>query len=408
MPNSQSKLNFSQLRVGIFVLISLVVLGFLILNSTGEINPFEKKLHLKSRFAAADGLREGSEVQLAGVTIGKVEKVKFLPIDSPENEKVEAEMTVNATFDGKPISERIRTDSIAQLFAPSLLANDKMINVTPGTLGGAPVTENYILPSSGAVGIGQLTEKGNETLNQINKLAVPANEILNKANNGDGTLGRFVNDESLYRNLDSAVADTRTTVVQLQTTLNKVNQGKGSAGKLLNDPELYNSLNRTVVQLETISKDLRAGRGSAGKFLSKDELYNETLAAVRDLRASVDNIKPTLEKFNGIAADINSITSDLNAGKGTAGKLLKDEQIYNDARDTLAKFNSTAAKIDLLLGDAQNGKGTVGKLLTDETLYNNLNQTTSNVNQITTEGTKLIYDFRQNPKKYLTIKFKLF
>ena len=401
MPSSQNKLNFSQLRVGIFVLIALLVLGFLILNATGEINPFAKKLHLKARFAGADGLHEGAEVQLAGVTIGKVSKVIFLPLDSPENEKVEAEMLVNSSFDGNPTVERVRSDSIAQLFAPSLLANDKVINISPGTLKGAPVTDNFVLKSEGAAGIGELTKSGSETLDQIKKLAVPANEILNKANNGDGTLGRIVNDDALYRNLDASVTE-------LQTTLNKINSGNGTAGKLINDPELYNSLNHTVGELETISKNLRAGRGSAGKLLSNDELYNEAIATVRELRQSVDNLKPALEKINGIAGDVSSITADLNQGKGTAGKLLKDEQLYNDARDTIVKFNTATTKLDILIGDAQSGKGTVGKLLTDETLYNNLNQTTANINQITTEGTKLIYDFRQNPKKYLTIKFKLF
>ncbi len=84
MPPTQSNLRFSQLRVGIFVLFGLAVLGFLILNATGDFNPFEKKLHLKARFASADGLREGAEVQLAGVHIGKVEKVVLQPPDSPD------------------------------------------------------------------------------------------------------------------------------------------------------------------------------------------------------------------------------------------------------------------------------------------------------------------------------------
>ena len=408
MPPTERKLGFSQLRVGIFVLAGLVVLAFLVLNATGEFNPFEKQITLKARFASADGLREGADVQLAGISIGKVEEVRLLPPDSPEDAKVEAIITVKQMLDGRPISERVRTDSTAQLVATSILANDKMINLTPGTSKGTPVSEDTVLNSTSAMSINQLTQTGNDLLQQINKLAVPANEILNKANQGEGTLGRVINDESLYRNLDTAVAETRTTVVKLQTTLDKVNRGQGSAGKLLNDPTLYNNLNSTVAQLESISKDLRAGRGSAGKFLSSDELYNETRAAVRDLRESINNIKPALEQINRIAADVNAITADLNEGKGTAGKLLKDEQIYNDARDALAKFNSTASKLDILISDAQSGKGTIGKLLTDETLYNNINQTTSNVNQITTEGTKLIYDFRQNPKKYLTVNFKLF
>ena len=401
MAQTKPSLTFSQLRVGIFVLVGLAVLAFLILNSTGDFNPFEKKLRLKARFAAADGLRDGSSVQIAGVRIGEVESVTLLPPDSPEDAKIEAVMAITSELGGRPITERIRTDSTAQLIAVSVLANDKLINITPGTSSGEPVREGHVLESTDAISMNQLTKTGNELLQQINKLAVPANEILNKANAGEGTLGRIVNDESLYRNLDTAVAETRLTVVKLQTTLDKVNQGDGTAGKLLNDPALYNSLNRTVTQLEAISNDIRSGRGTAGKFVTDDELYNETRAAIIDLRTSA-------AKFNTIIDDLKLITTDLVGGTGSAGKFLKDEQLYENARDTLAKFNSTAEKLDLILGDARAGKGTLGKLVTDETLYNNINQTASNVNQLSSESTKLIYDFRQNPRKYLRIKVSLF
>lgn len=398
---TRKTLTFSKLRVGIFVLIGLAVLGFLILNSSGDFNPFERKMRLKARFAAADGLREGSEVQLAGVRIGKVEDVTLLPPDSPEDFKVEAVMAIDQELNGRPITERIRTDSNAQLIATSLLANDKIINISPGTAKGTPVSENDILDSRVAISINQLTQTGNDLLEQINKLAVPANEILNKANQGEGTLGRIVNDESLYRNLDATIAETKLTVTKLQTTLDKVNSGQGSAGRLLNDAELYNNLNRTVATLEGISADIKAGRGSAGKFVTDDALYNETRAAIIDLRTSA-------AKINGIADDFKLISADLSAGRGTFGKFLKDEQLYNDAKDTLAKFNSTATKIDLILADAQAGKGTLGKFVTDETLFNNINQTASNFNQLSSESTKLIYDFRQNPKKYLRIKLSIF
>ena len=401
MVETRKTLTFSKVRVGIFVLLGLVVLAFLILNSSGDFNPFEKKMRLKARFAAADGLREGSEVQLAGVRIGKVEEVRFLPPDSPEDSKIEAVMAIGEEFNGQPINQRIRTDSNAQLIATSLLANDKIINISPGTAKGSPVNENDILESRVAISINQLTQTGNDLLEQINRLAVPANEILTKANQGEGTLGRIVNDEALYRNLDATVAETRLTVTKLQTTLDKVNSGQGSAGRLLNDPALYNSLNRTVATLETISNDIKSGRGSAGKFVTDDALYNETRAAIIDLRTSA-------AKINGIADDFKLISADLAAGRGSFGRLLKDEQLYNDARDTLARFNSTATKIESILADAQAGKGTLGKLVNDETLYNNINQTASNFNQLSSESTKLIYDFRQNPRKFLRIRISLF
>ena len=67
MPTSRKSLTVSQLRVGIFVFVALLILGFLILNSTGNFNPFEKKTRLKARFTSADGLHKASDVQLAGV-----------------------------------------------------------------------------------------------------------------------------------------------------------------------------------------------------------------------------------------------------------------------------------------------------------------------------------------------------
>lgn len=401
MPKSRKNLSISQLRVGIFVFAALLILGFLILNSTGDFNPFEKKIRVKARFISADGLHSAAEVQLAGVNIGKVEDVKFLPPDNPSDDRIEATLAIQQEFQGKPVTEYIRTDSTAQLIATSVLGNEKMINITPGSSKGEPIQENAVLESSTPVSINQLTATGNDLLKQINKLAVPANEILNKANRGEGTLGRMINDEDLYRNLDQTVAETKATMTRLQVTLDKVNRGEGSAGKLLNDPALYNSLNKTVSQLESIATDIRNGRGSAGKFVSDDALYNETRAAVADLRVSA-------AKISSIADDFKIISGDLAGGKGSAGMFLKDQKLYEDARDTLARFNSTATKLDSLLGDAQAGKGTIGKLFTDETLFNNINQTASNINQFSSEGTKLIYDFRQNPKKYLRIKVSIF
>jgi phospholipid/cholesterol/gamma-HCH transport system substrate-binding protein len=394
MPRRQQKITLSELRVGIFMLMALLVTGFLIVNSSGSFNPFEKKLRLKSRFETADGLHSGADVQLAGVSIGKVEEVKFLPPDSPEGERIEATLAVVQELDKKPISELIRTDSKAQLVSTSILGNDKMINISPGTSKGSPVDENALLATTSGNSLNQLTE-------QINKLAVPANEILNKANRGDGTLGRVINDETLYNDLDVAVVETRSTMTRLQTAIDKVNKGQGSAGKLLNDPALYDNLNKTVTQLEAISSDIRAGRGSAGKFVTDDALYLETRNTVAELRKSA-------EKISSIADDVKSITTDIKDGKGSAGKIFRDDKLYDETKDAIARFNATTVRIEAILADAQAGKGTVGRLLTDDELYKSVNQTATNVATFTGEGTKLLYDFRQNPKKFLRIKLAIF
>ena len=79
MPSSKKSVSLGQLRVGIFVLVAIAILIFLVLNASGDINPFSRKLHLKARFGDANGLRDGSEVRLAGVRVGKVERIILLP-----------------------------------------------------------------------------------------------------------------------------------------------------------------------------------------------------------------------------------------------------------------------------------------------------------------------------------------
>jgi phospholipid/cholesterol/gamma-HCH transport system substrate-binding protein len=381
MPRTTKTVSLSQLRVGILVLVSITVLIFLILNASGDINPFTKKLHLKAHFLDANGLREGSEVRLAGVRVGKVDKITLLPpSEVPNAPRVEALMTINSSIDGRPANDRIRTDSTAQQGSPSLLGNEMLINITQGTQVGQPVNDYAILPSSSSNTVNDFATSGTDLAQRLSKLSDEISSIVRDVKAGKGTVGRLFNDEALYNNLNA-------TIVEAEDVMRQVRAGNGSAGKFLNDPTLYNNASEVTLQLRKIAEDLRAGRGSAGKFLTDDQLYNR--------------INHTVDRLDRAVDQISSLIVDVNAGHGTLGKLLKDEEIYNDARQAVARFNTATERIDNMVSAAQRGEGTVGKLLTDEALY-------SNVNQLSSEGVKLIYDFRQNPKKYLTIKFELF
>jgi phospholipid/cholesterol/gamma-HCH transport system substrate-binding protein len=381
MPPAKKTIGLSELRVGLLIVFSIAVLIFLILNATGDINPFARKLHLRAQFANADGLRPGAEVRLAGVRVGKVEEVKLLPPSTdPNAPKVEAKLALDSKIDGRPANERIRTDSSAQMGSPGLLGNEKLINITPGTAIGQPVSENFLLPSSSSNTFNDLATSGNDLVQRLSKISDQVNDIVKKVNEGQGSLGRFVNDEAFYNNLNATIRDLDEVMVQIRA-------GRGSAGKFVNDPALYDNANQIAVELRAMASDIRAGRGSIGKFYKDEEFYRNVNSVVARLDKSVDKI--------------DAIVEDIRAGKGTVGKLITDEAIYNDTRTAIARFNTTAERIDNMVASAQRGEGTVGKLLTDDQLYNN-------VNQLSSEGVKLIYDFRQNPKKYLTVKFELF
>ena len=384
MPRTTRNIGLSELRVGLLVLIAIGVLVLLILNASGNFNPFVSYLHLRARFTDANGLREGSEVRLAGVRIGKVDRIELLkPADlgnEPNPQKVQVYMSVDNKIDGVPATDRIRTDSTAQQASPSILGSEMIVNITPGTSVGQPVKENTLLPSTSGSTMSDLATSGTDLAQRLSKLSDNLNEVVKDVRAGKGTVGRLFNDEALYNNLNATIRDAEELAQQIKS-------GKGSAGKFIYDEALYNNANEIALNLRRLSADLNAGRGTVGRLFKSDEMYNK--------------INRIADRVNHSMDQIDSIVADVNAGRGTLGKLVKDEGLYNDTRTAIARFNTTAERIDNVVAGAQRGEGTLGKLITDEQLY-------SNVNNFSSEGVKLLYDFRQNPKKYLTIKFQLF
>lgn len=410
MPPTKKTIGLSELRVGLFVLAGLGILTFLIINATGDFNPFKDRLHLRARFPNADGLRPGAEVRLAGVRVGQVDDVRLIDNQNPsELNKIEATMTLDGKIDGQKANQRVRTDSTAQLVAATLLANDKIVNIAPGSYAASPATDGMLLnPGNSAETSTLANVAGPEFSERLTSLSKQVDDIAKKVNAGEGSLGKIVNDPALYNNLNATIQET-------QGIIQQVKSGRGTAGQLLYNDEVYQNLNRVAVQLQEISGQVRSGRGTAGKLLYDEQLYNR--------------INQIADRADRSISDINALVADVRAGKGTLGKLVADEQLYNDlraavgetragvadaraaineARPTLKRLEGTTAQADALLlelragvADARAGKGTIGRLLVDESLYNN-------ANLLTTEGVKIIYDFRQNPKKYLTVKLELF
>ena len=256
-----------------------------------------------------------------------------------------------------------------------------LINISPGTALAPQVKDYDILRSSSSNTVNDFATSGTDLAQRLSKLSDQISVIVKDVQDGKGTVGRLFSDEALYNNLNATVRETEEVHApdQIRQWFSReVCQRPGALQQRERDCR---------AAAKHCRRPARRQRGTAGKLLTNDELYNRINRTADRLDRSVDQI--------------NSMIADINAGHGTLGKLIKDEQIYNDARAAIARFNTTAERIDNMVAAAQRGEGTVGKLLTDEALY-------SNVNQLSSEGVKLIYDFRQNPKKYLTIKFQLF
>ena len=135
---------------------------------------------------------------------------------------------------------------------------------------------------------------------------------------------------------------------------------------------------------------------------------NNTLdkKAQEDLKKTLSELSQTMEQFHKASGSLNSIL-DTNKGQinGVVTNLNKMSNNFSKISDTLNKadlgktvrsLNQTLAKVDGLMGNLNSGKGTAGKLLNDDALYNNLSKTSK-------ELELLLQDLRLNPTRYVNV-----
>lgn len=381
MPQQQ-KNTLAGLRVGLLVVAAIVILILTIFAVSGDLTIFRQKTIVRTFMSNVDGLHKGAEVRLSGMKIGSVKEINLtpkIPADDKAADLIEIIMEINGKLNGVDAVERIRTDSIAVLKGAGVLG-DNIIDIAPGTTKGQPIQNNAIIKSYATKSVGDIINASKTAMDNLNVITDNIKDVTADIREGQGSIGRFLKDETIYTNLNK-------TVLQAEALMSSVRKGEGTAGKLISDPALYNRANELIAsfkesaeQIKLVLADTREGKGTVGKLLKDEELYNRA--------------KELLVKFDATTDKLDNTIAKVNRGEGTVGKLLHEDVLYQEFRDSLARFRTLADNLE-------KGQGTAGKLLKDEALYKNLNETT-------TEMTKLLYDLRQNPKKYLNVKVTVF
>jgi len=360
---SQQEVKWSQLKVGVIVLVSVVVLTTLLflMTSASGLGFFSKKLTVTTYFENSAGLKVGAAVNLQGVTIGTVKTITVTT--TPERKLTPVQVVMK--LDGKYQSS-LHKDSTAALTTVGVLG-DTVIDINSQVATGPPLQDGDELKTLETPSIQDVVKASQGTIESLNVILAKMNSIVDNIQSGKGSVGQLIANPDLY-NKFSAAADNVNKLTQ------KLNRSDNTVGKFFNDnAEMYNRLNDSIAKVDAITDDLQAGKGSAGKLLKDEALYNDT-------RASIDHL--------------NKILADVDAGKGSAGMLLKDPTFAKNLNEAVTQANA-------LITGINEGKGTLGKLAKDDTTSNNLNA-------LLTESTTLVTTIRKDPKKYLTIHLKIF
>jgi phospholipid/cholesterol/gamma-HCH transport system substrate-binding protein len=346
------------LRVGLVVIFASITLAVLVFLMTGPSGMFTKKIFLNAYFDNAGGLRVGAPVRLEGVDVGNVTAITVVP--SHGLFPVQVTMKVSTKYNGA-----LKKDSLALLSTAGVLG-ETFVDIDSRAATGALAMTGDTLPTKSSPQLQDVVRSSQGTLENVDILVRRVDRILTQIESGSGSIGKLIYDEKLYDRLN-------TTLTEVQGMVTQISEGRGSVGKLIASDELYNKARASLDNLDKIIDEINQGKGSVGKFLKDPSLF--------------DNANATISKANALMADIN-------AGKGALGKFAADPEFARKLDNTMTKLSSIADKMD-------SDKGTAGLFLTDPKVYNN-------TDQMLVETRNLVKAIRENPKKYLTIHFKVF
>lgn len=354
----QTKKRWAQLKVGLLAISALCILAVLIFLMTSSTGLFTKRSDVYTFLDDSAAIANGAPVRLNGITVGKVANVGLSGSSEP-NRIVRVTLEVdNRYFTSIPV------DSQAAIAAENLLGT-KYINIKKGR-NVATIQPGAEIKSLDTREFDDVVQQGYSTLASLNGIFKKLDTIIDQLQAGNGTIGKLLSDDELYRKVVGIVDETHRVIAALDSQ-------EGTLGKLMHDDSLYTDLRGTLGRVNDLADNIQKGDGTIGKLMKDPALYDDTRATI---------------------ADVRQLLAGLNQGQGTAGKLLKSDELHN-------QLKATMARLDTLLDKINSGQGTIGQLLVNPSLYQNLDSTTREVNG-------LMKDFRANPKKFLRIKLGLF
>lgn len=161
----------------------------------------------------------------------------------------------------------------------------------------------------------------------------------------------------------------------------------------------------SVVALDHALRNLEVMTNSINRLLAASSngisaTANNTAELTKNLNASNQDIRETLANLNALSAQLKNAGLDQTSKKAATAidTMVRD---LNELRTTLQTSTRTIGRVDTLAQNLLHGKGTAGQLLNDPKLYENLERSSRQLSL-------LMADLRLNPKRYTTVKVKLF
>ncbi len=230
-------------------------------------------------FADVQGIEVGTRVRIQGMDAGEIEA-----IHPPENpgDKVKVQLRI-----GPKYRHLVREDARVQIGSDSLFAG-KVVRILPGSPSARLLDDHAELQA----------EVQLDPLEQVGQAAVKLNKLLIEV---DGALQTFrASESSVTQDLASATKKLNIVLTKADAALDGIEKGQGTLGKLVKDETLYKELTETLAQIKTAMNDVRTGEGTLGKLVKTNEAYGEAMASLQDVRRMVNSVKQNSDAIKAL------------------------------------------------------------------------------------------------------------
>jgi phospholipid/cholesterol/gamma-HCH transport system substrate-binding protein len=307
-----------EVKVGIFVLVGLIILGYMTLRVEKRSITALEGYEMVALFDSASGLVRNSGVQIAGIEVGRVKDIVLYHNQARVTMNIrkgvqiygdaQAVLRTQGVLGDKYVEIMPGSDKSPRLAAGGTIANTRSTIELDHLLAKALPAMDNIRSVTESLNEVLGTEEGKNTLKEtftnVRKTTEDVRNITLGITQGEGTIGKLVKDDRLYRDMLATVSGLKDTVVDMRA-------GQGTLGKFLRDETLYQDTQKTMMSLQKVAEKIEAGQGTLGKLVNDETLYMDA--------------KETL-------ANLNQATQKINEGQGTLGRLVNDEGLYKEAK----------------------------------------------------------------------------
>ncbi|MES3032849.1 MAG: MlaD family protein [Gemmatimonadota bacterium] len=305
------QIRWMQLRVGIVAAVVLALLAVAIVRLDAVGSLFATPVEFTVRLNDGLGLRDGSQVTVAGLPAGIVSDLAVTQGAAGAGPVVSARVTMNAEQ-----FALLREDSRSRLRVLGLLG-DRLLDFTPGSPGRRALTPNDTLLVEAFAELGDLFAVADTAMRAVSSVSTELRLVAARLQKGEGTMGRLFTDAALYDTL-------LRTVRRADQVLGNLQSGRGTLGRLLRDTTLYGSVTSAAVALDSAASLITERDGLIAT------LQRDTAFSLRLRRAT---------------AGIDTLVRGLNGGKGTVGQLLTERELYDRLLRVTAALDSLAADV---------------------------------------------------------------